>query len=537
MDWQWTPPAIILLTTCGLSLGLAILLFRRREIRGVSTLAVLMVAIAYYTLVTAFEAAAVPLARKILFSKLEYVATGTVPVLFLLFALRFTGRTAWMTRWRAAALWILPPVSISLAATNELHRWVWTDFTPGPAGLNAVVYGHGPAFYVLIIAIYVYMLAGSVLLIGSAIRSPVVQRRQSIMVLLAATVPLVCAVLYAIGITPIPGLNLPPLSFAAAGAVLAVGVVPLRLFKLIPVAREQLIEGMSDGILVLDADRRIVDVNPAARKLLDLGRRIIGVDAADALPQWSRIEGSFDPQREVHLELTLSDDPLVHVDLRVAPLRRPSRALVGFLIAVRDISKRYLAETSLQNANERLQSHVREIERLQEELRDQAIRDALTGLFNRRYLDEVMPRILERAGSGDTPVSIVLFDIDHFKQVNDRRGHLAGDALLEKLGSLLARRTRPGDVACRYGGEEFLLVLPDAPLDTAMERAEALRRDVQAVAIAELAPDGPPTLSAGVAVFPRHGASQDQLVHAADGALYRAKAAGRDCVRSADNED
>jgi len=533
MEWQWTPPAIILLTTCGLSFGLAILLFRRRKIRGVSTLAALMAAVAYYTLVSTFEAAAVPLSRKILFSKLEYVATGCVPVLFLLFALRFTRRGAWLSRWRAAALWVLPLATVSLAATNELHHWIWTDFTAGPAGLNIIIYGHGPAFYALILTIYAYLLAGSVLLIGFAVRSPADQRRQSVMVLLAVAVPLVCGILYAAGANMIPGLNLAPLSFAASGAVFAVGVVPLRLFRLLPVARERLVEGMIDGILVIDADRRIADVNPAARRLFELPRDILGDDAAQSLASWSQIEAALDPGHETHVEIALSQDPALYADIELAPLRAVPDEPPGFLIVARDITRQRLAQRALEESNERLKDHVREIERLQEELREQAIRDSLTGLYNRRHLNEMLPRILRRAERDGLPVSAILIDLDHFKAVNDRYGHGAGDALLEEIGRQLAARTRPEDIACRYGGEEFALILPHTPLAVAAERAESLRAALGTFLVPGIAPDAPPTLSAGIAVFPEHGATQDALLRAADRALYRAKAAGRDCVRTA----
>jgi len=533
MDWQWTPSAVVLLTTCGLSLGLANVLFTRRKIRGVSVLAVLMAMLGYYTLVSTFEAGAVDLSWKILFSKLEYVATGTIPILFFLFALRFTGHSAWLSRRRAFALLVLPIAAISLAATNELHGWIWSGFTPGPPGLNMVIYNHGPAFYVVIFAIYVYMLAGSALLVRFAIRSPTVQRRQSIMVLLAAAVPLICGILYAAGITPIPGLNLAPLSFAASGAVLGVGVVPLGLFRLLPAARERLIEGMVDAILVIDAHRRIVDVNPSARIIFELPQSIIGADAASLLDCWPQIESALNPDRETHVDATLSKDPAFYADIQLVPLRTAPSKLPGYLIVARDITKRRLAQNALEDANERLTEQLREIERLQAELRERAIRDPLTGLYNRRHLDEMFPRILERASMDGLPVSAILIDLDHFKNVNDRYGHRVGDALLEEIGRTLAERTRAEDIACRYGGEEFALILPHASLAVAIERTESLRAALRNLHVEGIAADEPPTLSAGIAVYPEHGTSQDALLRAADRALYRAKADGRDCIRPA----
>lgn len=174
-----------------------------------------------------------------------------------------------------------------------------------------------------------------------------------------------------------------------------------------------------------------------------------------------------------------------------------------------------------------------EIERLQAELRDQAIRDPLTGLFNRRHLDDMVPRLIERASRSSKPISVILLDLDHFKKVNDTYGHRAGDVVLEKLGQLALSTTRPGDIACRYGGEEFVLVLPEAELDAAVERTEELRQSFANLKIPELGFNKPPTVSAGIAVFPEHGKTQDDLLQSADVALYKAKEAGRDCIKTA----
>jgi diguanylate cyclase (GGDEF)-like protein len=170
--------------------------------------------------------------------------------------------------------------------------------------------------------------------------------------------------------------------------------------------------------------------------------------------------------------------------------------------------------------------------RLRETLRSQAIRDPLTGLFNRRYLEETMGRELNRVKRQGIPLGVIMMDLDHFKQYNDTFGHSAGDELLSALGILLKSLIRGEDIACRYGGEEFLLILPGASLEIALERAENVR---QAVKEMHLHHQGlkPATLSLGVAVFPDHGDTGLQLIQSADTALYRAKHAGRDRVMAA----
>ena len=189
-----------------------------------------------------------------------------------------------------------------------------------------------------------------------------------------------------------------------------------------------------------------------------------------------------------------------------------------------------MAREKVRSSEQALEQQLVEIRQLQERLSEQAIRDSLTGLFNRRHLETIVPRELARRARDGSELALMMIDIDHFKSINDRFGHQGGDAVLEALGALLNETVRGSDVACRFGGEEFLLLLPDMPRACALERAEQWRR-----AFAELTVEsgGSPiraTLSVGVAVCPRDGTSTEELVRAADLALYEAKARGRDRV-------
>jgi len=167
--------------------------------------------------------------------------------------------------------------------------------------------------------------------------------------------------------------------------------------------------------------------------------------------------------------------------------------------------------------------------RLRDSLREQSIRDPLTGLYNRRYLEGALPRELSRAGRGGRPLAVFMLDVDHFKLFNDNHGHEAGDAVLRALGKALRDSCRQGDIACRFGGEEFTLILPDADEHAAREWAERLMLRVRAL---EVKADGKPlpkiTISLGLALYPQHGNDGETLLQAADLALYDAKHTGRD---------
>nr|HMP43173.1 sensor domain-containing diguanylate cyclase [Roseiflexaceae bacterium] len=174
--------------------------------------------------------------------------------------------------------------------------------------------------------------------------------------------------------------------------------------------------------------------------------------------------------------------------------------------------------------------------RLRETLRQQAIRDPLTGLFNRRAMEESLERELSRAIRRSMPLGIILFDLDHFKNYNDTFGHAAGDALLREVGAFLQRHVRGEDIACRYGGEEFVVILSEASLEQTHARAEMLRTGLHSLGDSLRRPHaGRTTASFGVAAYPDHAARSDLLLQQADAALYRAKAAGRDCVALADD--
>ena len=169
--------------------------------------------------------------------------------------------------------------------------------------------------------------------------------------------------------------------------------------------------------------------------------------------------------------------------------------------------------------------------RLRETLRSQAIRDPLTGLFNRRYMEETVARELRRVTRVDAPMAIMMMDLDHFKQFNDTFGHPAGDALLRRLGEVLQAQVRGSDIASRYGGEEFTLVLPDASLKDGQRRAEEIRKQVKGMKVEQGGRSlGPVSVSIGLACFPDHGETRDGLLQAADAALYLAKERGRDRV-------
>lgn len=199
------------------------------------------------------------------------------------------------------------------------------------------------------------------------------------------------------------------------------------------------------------------------------------------------------------------------------------------LEAARDRAVQQHQATEL--ARRELAQRIEEIQRLQAQLREQAVRDPLTGLYNRRHLQQALPVELQRAQRRGQPVSVVVLDLDHFKQVNDRHGHAMGDRVLKATADLLQSQVRAEDFCARFGGEEFCLVLAGATAQQTMERLGVLLQQYAELVVSDgHTPLSGLSFSAGIAVYPTHGNSDDELLSAADHALYQAKASGRNRV-------
>ena len=207
-----------------------------------------------------------------------------------------------------------------------------------------------------------------------------------------------------------------------------------------------------------------------------------------------------------------------------------SAGALHVITGINDISERKRLEHSLKTANEALRQHLNEIESRQSGLKEQLVRDPLTGVFNRRYLDDTLPRVMAHTLALGKPLALLMLDADHFKRINDTYGHKAGDCVLSTLGARLRDNLRSNDIVCRYGGEEFLIVLPGMSLEHAIAKAEQLRRVVQQVPIEALDHTLNVTVSIGLACSPLHAEDAESLVHAADTALYAAKSSGRDRI-------
>ena len=354
MSWQFSFYSVILIISAVTSAFTAYLARRQRAAPGRDSLVWLMIAVAEWSFAAALETAAVGIPAKVFWSKVEYLGTASAPVLFVIFVLEYIRLDKRLTPRNRVLLWLIPAITVIMAATNQWHGLVWNSFTPSPAGDNLLVYGHGAWFWVFVAYDYILIMGGSLCLIWAVIRYPRSFRRQMGTLIAGSMVPIVGSVIYVAGLSPVPGLDLTPLTFTLTGVILTLGIFKFRLFELVPIARDALVESMSDGVLVLDDQSRIVDINPAAQQLIgSSAKSAVGQPADVLLAAWPELVSQYSNTLKAQAEICLTQEPPRYVELRISPIYNRRGRFTGRLITFRDITESKLAQQAVaRNARE-----------------------------------------------------------------------------------------------------------------------------------------------------------------------------------------
>jgi diguanylate cyclase (GGDEF)-like protein len=449
----------------------------------------------------------------------------------------FTDRAWRLSRRSTVLLAIEPLLCLGVAATDWWHglfivRIQVTDLD----GVLAPVFG--PAFWLH--STYTFALL-AIALIRVVRRWAVTSSRyQGHLFALASSLP---ALLFnVVGLSSNGRLpDLTALGFAITSPLHYWMVSRLSLLVVAPVAHQRVFEKISDIILVIDRQFRILDLNPAAERLLrvavhDPPAYFVGADLNTVLAQARRpfpVPPMFTPgQPESERTIVDAGGSGVDLSIRVSALQDRRQRLIGWVLVARDVTEQLHQQREPERANERLQDQVATIEALRADLSEQAARDPITGLYNRRRLDTELAAAVSQAQQQGAALSVVVLDIDFFKNVNDRYGHAAGDAVLVEVSTVLRENIGAPGLVARHGGEEFVVVLPGVAAPAAVTRVDALRQLVGSRPMVMGGDEVRITFSAGVAAL-AGVASPEELVSSADQALYAAKKNGRDQVRLA----
>ncbi len=528
MGWQWSAYGIALLIAACLLVVALVMVWPRRRAVGGRPLIGLLAAMLIWTVAYAFEAMVVSVPAKIMFGTLGYPGAMAVPVFFFLFVVEYTQSERWAPkpRW---VLWIIPALCVLSAVTNAFHHELWTEFILEPG--NILEYKHGPVFLLVIGYSYALLVGSLAIMVAAFARHDANYRAQFAAVLVLAMFPILGSVAYVFGFSPFPAQDPAPIAFAITAVGMAWSLLRQGLLTVVPIAQESVLQNLHDAVLVLDSTDRVAVANKAFFAWLGIETAIVGKPVLEVLAPWPGLVRAVFSEFDAE-EVLLDHPSWRYIDVRRSVVKDDRGRVRGRVLVLRDINALRLAELELRDANEKLTVQLVTIQNLQDGLREQALRDPLTGLYNRRYLEETMGRELARSQREDAPLSFVMIDLDHFKYLNDEHGHAAGDQVLRWFGDLLLAKLRPGDIACRYGGEEFVILMPSASREVALQRCEDLRVAFTSL-VANASGNRYPnvTLSAGLAVSPRDASTTNELRRCADVAMYAAKRAGRNQVR------
>jgi PAS domain S-box-containing protein len=350
MAYQFTPNMIPLFIAAAISGGLAWYTWQNRRTLGAPPLAALLLILFQWGLSYTLQLAATDLHIKILWSNITFVGVAATPIAWLIFTLEYTGRKTWVNTRRLVLLSILPVITILIIFTNESHGL----FRSSPrlaaeGGFILLQTENGPWFWVHAAYSYILIIIGLILVIRALLRWPAAYRGQMIWILLATLTPFIANVITIFQLLPIL-IDLTPFAFTVTGIGMAYALFRHRLLDIAPLARDVVIDGMKDGMIVLDANRRIVDINPTAKKLLGISEDsgLIGRPIREVLSRWPHLIQNYRDVYEAEDEITFGEGESQRwFELNLSTLRDESQSIIGQVITIRNITRRKRAEMLL----------------------------------------------------------------------------------------------------------------------------------------------------------------------------------------------
>ena len=537
-QWQLTAPVTLTLCLCVGVILLARWVSRQQVFPGRNSFVLLQLTVLWWMGAAALEMAAEVPGCKVFWAQMAWPGIVGVPTFWAVFLWQYVNSHQQALRAGNIALLLVGPLLIwLLALSNPLHQLFYGPATqPISAEQGAPIqYDHGVLFMAAAVYVYALMLFCLWVVLRAAWFSEGVHRRHYLAFVMVTCVPWVANISYVVFGVTLFGFDPTPFCFAFTVVAFAWLILGVRLFDLLPVARHLLVEVLPDPVLVVDGHGRVVEANPAALQLAGLHGAWKGLPLQHwpvfGEPLCQAMGAAGEPLAQ--LELACAE---AFFEVRLRNIERPGKGgmqRLGQMIYLRDVTARHQSEVNLAAALALSEERLSTISELHEQLREQALHDPLTGLYNRRYLAEFFEREQSRALRDRLPLALALIDLDHFKQLNDSHGHLVGDEVLRAVARHLEMNLRSTDAVFRIGGEEFLLILPGVDAAEASQRVESLREQLASVRLPTRAGPLQVTLSAGLALWPQHGHALDELLQAADAALYQAKHAGRNRVQIA----
>lgn len=484
----------------------------RRKLLGAPVFIALLFSGFFYAFGSTFEISSLTVKELHFWLSVEYLGIASIGPLWLILARTLTDKMRPDSKKLLPLYFILPVLIVLSIATNNYHNLFYSSLSISHSGPFTIpITGKGPLYWVNMIYMNVTIFIGTLLSCINLIRSPKAYRKQAGILFLASIVPWLGMFMYQLGLSPYH-LDIAPLGFTLSVMLYAWGMFRHKLFDFSPIVHENVFVGMKDGVLVYDTKCRLLGANPAIQAILhELSFDRVGEDIHDILKNHQRILSILKDKKEQTAELSIFVDGCIkYYEITVGDMKDSRGNLLGTILSMTDISTQ--AE-------------------LLELLREQATIDQLTGIRNRRSFFETAKNEIERARRNQKPLALIMLDLDNFKMLNDTFGHLAGDEILKKCTQLCIEELRASDVFGRFGGEEFVALLPDTGIKEALRIAERLRIRIKQTEL--LFNDKTVSPSASFGVSARQAVTDlsiETIIHEADTALYQAKADGRNKV-------
>jgi PAS domain S-box-containing protein len=354
----FSPAVLFMLVSGTVSALLAVLAWRNRAVPIFQAFILLMVAETIWIYGYALELMSADLSAVILLNNIEYPAVSAVPVAWFFIIICFTGREHILTRRTVPLFFLVPALVWLLVLTNPGHQLFYSGFHQESLGGSLIwIYEHGPLFWIHIAYSYILVLVALVFAAGKLFAPTGLYRRQTAILVCAASIPALSNMAYVFRLAPFPDYDLTPIAFLLAGLILAVGMLRYQLFSAVPVAYPHVFSTMRDGVIVANNQDRVIDLNPAAEQITGiLSHDAIGRPVADVFPYLASLPDQPVPDRgEQRIEINiLEDGSLRYYDVLVTPLGTSGTIAIGSLYLLRDISRRKLAELALAEANKKI---------------------------------------------------------------------------------------------------------------------------------------------------------------------------------------
>lgn len=521
MTFAYTPYILPFVASSMIIVILWLFTFQYRHESSARAFLGLLIAVFIWSTGFIFEILGVELETKILFANIQFLGITAIPIAFLTLIIEITGRGQKL-RHLIYFLEVFFLIANTIIWTDSLHHWFrispHVDTTRGPFPILVNTYGFW-FYYVQTPIYYLIHFLSLVIIVQAFIFSSNPYRSQAGILLMSFILPLLVDGLYIVGITPIRDFNFSSAALSISGILIAFALFQYRLFDIVPMANDLIVNNFSAGVVVLDPLNRIIEINPRACRIVHANpKEAIGKPLADVL--WFANELVFDPnieQRNVTIQHSEPDGVNHYYDVTTTVVKNRRDRMAGTLITIRDVTER---------------------QRMLMEARILATTDPLTGAYNRRHFFESLETELARAYRYSTPLAVIMFDIDDFKQFNDKYGHSVGDEILIMLTKTCQAHLRNFDLLCRYGGDEFVILLPQTNSTLAVNVADRLCQLISDLRIAANGDLISITASIGVAAY--NGQTEitpDKLMQLADDAMYQAKGNEKNQVAVINFED